>query len=161
MHPNGDGLVPPNEVDTYRSRLGKMAEKWLLIKLTHQVSASATNAFWKAALDYIPELIKSKERDSVARPIPGFIHLRRLMYKGKCPTVQMKFAFLNRTTDQIEIVHCQTNPGRMYNRAKFVKLYEEAHVKVNPTTFVFNINALYICCFYLPYRPIYSYRPIY
>lgn len=62
--------------------------------------------------------------------VPGFIHLRRKLYSEICPQVHMKCVYLNKTTDSIEIVHCTKDPGNRYPKSNYIKLFEEAHIKV-------------------------------
>ena len=53
------------------------------------------------------------------------------MFKNTCPKVHMKFAFQNRETNDIIIVHSDKTPtNKDYPKSKYKKLYEEAHLKV-------------------------------
>ena len=117
------------EVEDFPDMLNDVAEKWLMVQLTHQVSASATNAFWSVALQSIPNLVQCKTANSIKKNIPGYIHLRRKIYENECPEVKMKFVYQNKNTQAIEIVHSNTNPSREYDRNNYVKLYEEAHIE--------------------------------
>lgn len=114
----------------YEGMFQNLNEKWLAVQLTHNVSASATNAFWEVAFQLVPELMQHKRQEMVEKKIPGFIHLRRKLYDRKCPKVEMKFVYLNKNTQEIEVVNTNKNPRLTYNKANYVKLYEEAHVKV-------------------------------
>ena len=53
------------------------------------------------------------------------------MYKENCPEINMKFVYLNKNNQDVEVVHSKTNPARRYNKANYIKLYEEAHVKAS------------------------------
>lgn len=126
----GDGQNADQETfaeDTDRNSLEAFSKKWLSVQMTHEVSAAAANSFWKEAFQFIPNFIPNNESSH----IPGFIHMRRKLYKGNCPQVHMKFVFLDRDSGEIKVVHTETNPGRQYNRAGYIKLYEEAHIKVS------------------------------
>ena len=112
--------------------LQNLSKKWLVTQLTHEVSAAATNSFWQLSTELFQQLFEAKARDDVSKNIPGFIHLRRKLYKDSSlsPKIYMKFVFLNKTTNAIETVHCERSPSRQYSKANYIKLYEEAHVKV-------------------------------
>lgn len=100
--------------------------------MTHHVSAAATESFWKVAKEFIPELNKVKENSENNRKIPGFKHIRRQIHADTCPPIEMKFIFLNKTTNAIEEVNCKKSPPRkQFPRENCTKLYEEAHIKVN------------------------------
>ena len=100
-----------------------------MVQLTHDVSAAAANSFWKIASTSIPELFHAREELQIKKNVPGYIHLRRKLYE-ESPTVHMKFVYMNRETKAIEIVQCTKAPVKNFPKSKFVKLYEEAHVKV-------------------------------
>lgn len=122
-----DGELP----DDYWDMLNTMSEQWLMVQLTHNVSAAATNSFWNLAFKQMPNLLRMKSEQSVKKNVSGFIHMRRKLYQLKCPKVHMKFVYMNKTTQEIEVVNTTKNPRHTYTRANYVKLYEEAHVKVN------------------------------
>lgn len=131
--------------DDYHEMLKEVAEKWLLVQLTHRVSISASNSFWEFAVNSIPKLSQCKNDRSIKKAIPGYIHLRRKMYKEQCPKVHMKFVYLNKNTEAIEIVHTNTNPAKQYNRINYVKLYEEAHFEVGWTSITSSSNLSVSC----------------
>ena len=107
-----------------------LSEDWLHIQLTHDVSASAANSYWKLALASFPALQAAKENSDVRKNTPGFEHLRRKLYSESCPEVTMNFCFLNKNTSEIEKVTCQKSPAKRFPKSKYIKLYEEAHIKV-------------------------------
>ena len=127
----GDGEDNHN----YPDLLQKLSQKWLFVQLTHQVSAAATNSFWNLAFDLMPDLIKCNENSE--KKHPGFIHLRRQLYLKRCPKIHMKFVYLNRSTQEIEVVNTDTNPRLSHSKANYIKLYEEAHVNVSNTYFIY------------------------
>ena len=122
--------------EDYVTVLKNLSEKWLMVQLTHQVSAAAANSFWDSAVQSIPNLMECKKRSSVKKNVPGFIHLRQKLYND-CPEVHMKFVYLNKSTQEVEVVHASKSPDRRYPKSTHVKLYEEAHVKVKYSFFQF------------------------
>ena len=119
-----------NEGDNSNNLLHELSKKWLMIQLTHNVSAAATNSFWDASMSLIPGLLEARQNLETNSKIPGFIHTRRKLYQDMCPPVQMTFAYLSKVTGEIEYVECTTAPTRTYPKSLFTKLYEEAHIKV-------------------------------
>ena len=50
----------------------ELAKRWLMVELTHQVSKTATNEFWRLAMEIIPRLNNVRKTT--------FGHLRKKMY---------------------------------------------------------------------------------
>ena len=123
-------------LNEYKELLKKVSEKWLMAQLTHNVSAAATNSFWHIALNDFTSLSDAREHSMTKKNIPGYIHLRRQLYKEKCPEVHMRFVYLNKESKNIEVVHCDKDPGHKYPKSKYTKLFEEAHIKVNGQTII-------------------------
>ena len=137
--PSGDN-DPPSDNESaaadYHDLLKTFSSKWLLSQLTHNVSLTAANAFWQLSLNFLPVLLEAKENSLVKKNTPGFIHQKRKLYDEMCPKVHMKFVFLNRITNEIETIECEKDPSRRFPKSTHIKLYEEAHIKVNiPTNF--------------------------
>ena len=110
--------------------LESLSKKWQLIQLTHNVSAAATNSFWQFGLSLFPGLVAAKEMSGTNKNVPGFIHLRRELQQDMCPPIYMTFAYLNRITKNVEIIKCNKAPIRKFPKSQYIKLYEEAHIKV-------------------------------
>ena len=123
--------VQEEDGDHYFSVLSSLSEKWLNTQLTHNVSAAATNSFWKISMELIPKLVSQKESDNITRKTPTFTQERRKLYRDNCPPVKMTFAFKNKSTGNIETVDCDATPMNAYQRnPSYVKVFEEAHVEV-------------------------------
>ena len=127
------------EEEHYFDLLAALSKKWLFVQLTHNVSAAATNSFWEIAMKFIPNLVKAKKDLDIKSKVPGFVHIRRQMYDTICPELDLKYAFLDKNNNSLEVVTCKKAPGKKYPKSKYKKLYEEAHVKVISTYFFFNI----------------------
>ena len=53
----------------YASLVETLSKEWLLIEMSHQVSKTASNAFWKLATELIPKLHAAKpEKKSQENP---------------------------------------------------------------------------------------------
>ena len=114
----------------YHGLLEKLSKKWINVQLTHRVSATAANSFWKLAVESFPPLSLARQKDQVKKNVPCLIHQRRKLYKESCPVIHMTFVYLNRSTQAIENVQCKEAPTRKFPKNKYLKLYEEAHIKV-------------------------------
>lgn len=101
-----------------------------MVQLTHHVSAAAANSFWKLGVHKLHPLLAQKEDSGITKNVPGFIHLRRQLHEDQCPEIHMKFVYMNRETKAIETVHGSKAPIKQFPKSKFIKLYEEAHIKV-------------------------------
>ena len=116
------------EEEDYKGLLEALVKKWLNVQLTHEVSASATEAFWKTAMDFIPKLAEHRSQNNINKNVPGYKHLRSTLYKDYCPKIYMTFAYMKKSDNTIEIVECEKAPRRP--KSQYIKLYEEAHIKV-------------------------------
>lgn len=128
------------EGDNYKAIFENVSKKWLNVQLTHDVSMAAANSFWTQAIRFFPALASARERSGVEKSVPGFIHVRRQLYKEYCPEVHMKFVYLNRNTNAVETYHGSKCPRKQFPRNQYIKLYEEAHVKVYSLVIRFTIT---------------------
>ena len=126
---NSDDVIQEAE-EEYSELCEALARKWLFIQHTHHVSASATNEFWSAAIDLLPDIFQMKFNYNIKKKIPGFEHVRRKLNDDLCPEIDLKFVYQKRNDDSIEVVHCQKAPVKQYPKTSYKKLYEEAHIKV-------------------------------
>ena len=130
--------TPPSDTNAddddedYFDLLYQFSKEWLSVQLTHQVSLSAADAFWKLALKFMPRIIKSKGNNNVRRKIPKFQNQRRMLYRQLCPRIGMNFAYKDNDTDMIKLVNnVETTPRKHYEQnPRYTKLYEAAFVKV-------------------------------
>lgn len=78
----------------------------------------------------MPDIFRMRSELNIKKKIPGFIHVRRKLYDDLSPKVHMKYVYIRKSDETIEVVHCTVDPGNQYPKALYIKLYEEAHVKV-------------------------------
>lgn len=127
-----DDLSILDDEDDYASLLKAMSRKWYSAQLNHKVSATAAEAFWKIAKTYWPKIVQAKQSEEVEKSTPLFPNQRKKLDKQLCPEIHMEFGFLNVTTGEVETVNSMTAPLKDYERnPNYIKLYEEAHIKVN------------------------------
>ena len=110
--------------DDYNTALQSFSKKWLSIQLTHKTSASATNTFWKAALESLPKLLELKVEENIRKNVPTFVHQRRKLTGELCPDIHMTYVYRDKRDGSISTA---TVPKR---NEFYEKLYEEAHIKV-------------------------------
>ena len=117
----------------YFDILDILSEKWFSTQLTHNVSAKATNAFWRLAVNWMGRMFHLRQRDGVTRKIPQFQNQRLKLYNEKCPRVSMTFVYNDVNTDETHIVHdVERAPRRRFEqKANIKKMYEVATVKVS------------------------------
>lgn len=128
--PSGDSGDDGDE-NNYATLFRSFSEKWLNTQLTHYVSLTATNAFWRLALEFIPPVMETRKKESIHRKIPQFVQVRRNLYKEIAPKIKMSFAFLNKENGTIVKVAEDHTPLSKFQRdPHYQKLYEEAHIEV-------------------------------
>ena len=125
----------------YFKLLDNLSSKWLSAQLTHHVSATAANVFWDIGMKQIPILMTIKSQNSVTRKTPKFSHERRKLYEHKCPPIHMRFGFKHKVTGAIETVDCNSAPSNRFQRnPDYLKIYEEAHVKVISNIYIYRVK---------------------
>ena len=107
--------------------LEELAKQWLLIEMSHSVSKTASDEFWKAAQTFITKIYSKKKCKN-----QSFTHLRRQLMRRYCPDVCIDLAYKNTKTGEISI----ERDVRKISHAKFRKpdfepLHEIASIKVS------------------------------
>ena len=108
--------------------LQKLAEKWLEVELSHNVSKAASNTFWEHAMSLIPPLLDVKHTRGITRKIPQFIHLRRKLKLQLLPSIDTVSAFRNEGGDVV--VAEDQKKANEFTTSNHIKLYESTGVKV-------------------------------
>lgn len=103
------------------------------MELDHNVSKSATDAFWKLSCDRMPGLFRAKEIEQIRKKVPQFTHIRRSIYDKKSPDVDLQIGYANKMTGEVTEVNSNVTPTSQYPRSDYQKVYEIASVKVNFT----------------------------
>ena len=101
----------------------ELAKKWLNIELSHHVSKTASNEFWKVALQIIPKLVPMKKT-------PTFPTLRKKMYGSLIPPINLHIAYENKATGEVQYVDQESTPISAFPVSDYTKLFEVATVKV-------------------------------
>lgn len=111
--------------------LDKISKEWQLIELSHKVSKTATNMFWKVATDQLQSLQKFRETNKICRKIPQFRQVRKRLYRKHVPRISLEIGYLERSTGKIIKVEDTTQtPASKYPPNQYKKLYEQATVNV-------------------------------
>lgn len=119
------------EEESFDSLFHSFSKKWMETQLTHHVSLSAANDFWKLSFKCIADIFDKKIAEGVSRKIPQYLQVRKNIFKDLCPEVKMSFVFLNKTDGTITHVKENHTPLSRYQRdPNYEKLYEEAHIEV-------------------------------
>ena len=83
--------------------LQNLAEKWMLVKLTHKVSKAASDLFWEHAMSLRPPIMDVKNTHGITRKIPKFIHERRKLKRQQLPSIQHQIAYKNDGGDVVVV----------------------------------------------------------
>ena len=106
----------------------EFVKEWLLVELTHNVSKTATDTFWRLALKYIPQL---QDYITQGNKILQFQQLRKKLYSTYAPDVSMCVTFQNHTTHAThELQNIISIPKTRFPQNEFKRLLETAKVKV-------------------------------
>ena len=73
MPPSDDsGPEEGRDEDSYKDVMQQFSEEWLQTQLTHHVSLSATNAFWRVSMNFIPKIMELRNAELINRKVPQF-----------------------------------------------------------------------------------------
>ena len=117
----GEGDDQDREENRYCQLLQKLAEKWLLVEISHNASKEASNMFWEAAISLLPQVLREKEMIGISRKIPQFVHLRRKLHKRLLPPINQTTAFKDRSGN---VVVVEGDATKEYSTSTHTKLYE-------------------------------------
>lgn len=131
LDPDPDDSEPdpddPNiEGEDYDTILEQLKSAWLLTEVKHKVSKTATDHFWRTALQFFPKL-KSAHGDKKTNQFKSY---RKNMYEDLMPPISLEIGYKNRTTGIIEVVNETYTPIKRYPPSQYEKLFEIATVKV-------------------------------
>ena len=115
----------------YFAFLQDFSEKWLMVENNHNVSKTATDCFWRLAIDGVHSLFRLKNIQKVTRKVPQFSHLRRTLVAKSVPPIKMDFGYLNKDTGMLEeVTDVQHTPISQFPRSEYTKAYEIASIEV-------------------------------
>ena len=120
-----------DEFVNFNDYKNELAEKWLVLEVSHRVSKNASNELWRLADSGFQRLYKLKGDQKVKKKVPQFAHLRKVLHKIKVPEILMEVAYKNKETDEVVILkNLKKMPLFQYPPEKYTKLYEQASVQV-------------------------------
>ena len=125
-----DGDAPGADGSSYAEVLNDLSEKWIQLEMKHRTSKRATDDFWLLAKEAFPKLYRAKLDGNVHKPIPQFPSQRIKLIKKTVPPINLKLAYLNKETNEIEVVEGEKTPVSKYNPRQYEKLFEVATVQV-------------------------------
>ena len=122
------------EEEDYASIFSQIKSQWLLTEIEHSVSKSASEMFWRIAMENFPK-VKSAQEKEKKKKIPQFQSVRNHMYDNLLPPIDLEIAYKNRETGIIQIVKDTNTPLKKFPPSKFDKLYEIGTIKVSYCSF--------------------------
>ena len=125
-----ESFIEEPEGQNYEDLLQELKEKWIDTELDHNVSNSASNAFWRVATAFFPKLVECRHLENVKKKIPQFNHIRKKLYDENVPEIDMQIGYRSKTTNETTVVDCTKAPQKRFPPDKFEKIFEIASVKV-------------------------------
>ena len=106
--------------------LEQFAKEWMIIEMSHNVSKSASDEFWKAAHKYITaNYSKTKCKNQ------SFTHLRRNLMQKYCPEISLDLSYKHKQTGEIYIEKdVREISHEKFRKPEFEPLHEIASIKV-------------------------------
>ena len=115
----------------YFSLFDRISQMWLEVELTHNVSKSASNAFWKIATTVMMQLFQKKEELNIRRKIPMFPNQRKLLYEQHTLPVDLSFVFKHNASGVLTKVNrTDKTPISRFPASEYTKLLEIGSMKV-------------------------------
>ena len=116
----------------FQTLMDELTEQWMSVEVDHHVSKTATDAFWRLALNHFYPLIKLKHIQGVRRKIPLFSQLRKNLKQQHVPPIKMDFGYVNNTTGALEEVkNVLHTPVAKYLPDNFKKVYEIGKIEAS------------------------------
>ena len=121
---------PPDDGPSYQESLNDLSKKWLELEMKHRTSKRASDDFWRLAKEAFPKMYRAKLDGNVHKPIPQFHCKRAKLFKNNVTPIKLEIAYLNKNTNNVEIVEGAKTPMSRFNPRQYEKLYEVATVQV-------------------------------
>ena len=135
LEPEEDTIIDPEtgqEEKDYYKLLKDVSKDWLLIEINHDVSKTATDAFWQLATKKLPELFEVKKLRNVQRKTPQFQQIRNTLQNKNTPEIKMQFGYIHKSTGEMSIEDdLHKAPISKYPASQYQKAYEIATVDVS------------------------------
>ena len=117
--------------DTYEELVRQLGHLFVESTVRHNVSLAGACYLWRIAFKWIGPILGKKEQEGITRKTPQLKHLRRKILKDIVPPVNIRMAFLNLETKEIETTSSEVGPHKAYSDVtKYEKLYEITSVKI-------------------------------
>ena len=146
-----DDDMDMDEIPEYFHLLQTLSQKWLDVELTHNVSKSASNAFWNLAKTHFHSLFIQKQVQGISKKTPMFTHLRNKLYDSHCLPVNMEFGYVHKRSGQLSFVTSEKTPLSRFPTSTYKKVFEVASLKV-----IFYSHNIDISLFSLKYEINYN-----
>lgn len=112
--------------DDYDEILEQLKSQWLMTEITHSVSKTASEHFWRTALTYFSKLDTAPGKKKTSE----FKTIRRHMYNNMIPAIDLEICYKNKATGEIQIVNDTITQTRRFGPDQYEKLYEIGTVQV-------------------------------
>ena len=114
----------------YFSMLHTLSKKWLEIELCHNVSNSASDAFWELATSHVYNMFKVKNDAGIKKKTPQFSHLRKKLSARYCLPVRLDFIYKCNSTGRLtKVLDSSKTPTSRFPPSSYTKVLEIGTVK--------------------------------
>ena len=123
------------DIPTYQDfskMLKSVAKDWLLLEISHNVSKTASDAFWEVAKKLLHGLVEEQLKSKKKKKIPTFTHIRRLLVVQHCPDIKLNLGYKRKDNGEMVILDdLRKIPVTQYNRGGYEPMYEIASLQVS------------------------------
>ena len=118
------------DVSSFKYKLQKYSEAWIVNENDHKVSKKASSAFWNIARKWMFDLTTAFKNEK-KKKFPKFEHIRRKLVKKNVPEVSMDIGYVHKKTNKLTIVKdTQKVPVKKFPTDTYEKVFEIASIKV-------------------------------
>ena len=128
--------------ENYRDILADLSKLWIDNEVSHKVSKTASDLFWRISNEYFHRLYVA--RGNRGRKIPQFGTIRNKLYQDKVPKIKMEIGYMSKDTGEVTVVKdVSSTPVSDFPGSSHRRLYEIASVDVS-FNILFNIPRLFM-----------------
>lgn len=121
---------PEEVMDDYETMLDSLVKQWVLLEIKHRTSKSGSEEFWDLAKSFFPKLQSARIAEMVYKPIPKLRSQRKKIYRDEVPDVHLELGFVNKDTNELNVINVDHTPTNQFDRKTFEKVFEVGTVQV-------------------------------
>lgn len=119
-------------LEDYDTILKHLSKQWIDTEISHRVSKTASDAFWKLGKKWFHKLFQTKAAQGVRRKTPDFTQIRRRLYIEYVPPIKMDICYEDRENGALSIIQdTLVTPKSQFPPHRFTKVWEIGKVEVS------------------------------